>query len=150
MQGLSPEHPEASQPLQTTTPEDTPEDSPRPGEIPLVTLPHMDISDVPKVFTPPPLELKTILLLKRRLMTYLPIWYSLLHPIHLPLVLFISKYQVLIQFYDRPKVSLRSQHSILMLGQPRTIALSKIWPKHPQRCLPSKFSSLVPHSGELC
>jgi hypothetical protein len=54
MQGLSPEHPEASQPLHTTTPEGTPEDSPRPGEIPLVTLPHVDISDVPEVFTPPP------------------------------------------------------------------------------------------------
>jgi hypothetical protein len=54
MQGLSPEHPEASQPLHTTTPEGTPEDSPRPGEIPLVTLPHMGISDVPEVFTPPP------------------------------------------------------------------------------------------------
>jgi hypothetical protein len=54
MQGLSPEHPETSQPLHATTPEDTPEDSPRPGEIPLVTLPHVDISDVPEVFTPPP------------------------------------------------------------------------------------------------
>ena len=54
MQGLSPEHLETSQPLHATTPEDTPEDSPRPGEIPLVTLPHVDISDVPKVFTPPP------------------------------------------------------------------------------------------------
>jgi hypothetical protein len=53
MQVLSPEHPEASQPLQTTTPEDTPEDSPRPGEMPLITLPHVDISDVPEVFTPP-------------------------------------------------------------------------------------------------
>ena len=51
---MSPEHPEASQPLHTTTPEGTPEDSPRPGEIPLVTLPHVDISDVPEVFTPPP------------------------------------------------------------------------------------------------
>jgi hypothetical protein len=54
MQGLSPEHPEASQPLHTTTPEGTPEDSPRLGEIPLVTLPHVDISDIPEVFTPPP------------------------------------------------------------------------------------------------
>jgi hypothetical protein len=54
MQGLSPEHPEASEPLHTATPEGTPEDSPRPGEIPLVTLPHVDISDVPEVFTPPP------------------------------------------------------------------------------------------------
>jgi hypothetical protein len=62
MQGLSPEHPEASQPLQTTTPEGTPEDSPRPGEIPLVTLPHVDISDVPEVFTPPPQSRLLILL----------------------------------------------------------------------------------------
>jgi hypothetical protein len=54
MQGLSPEHPDASQPLHTTTPEGTPEDSPCPGEIPLVTLPHVDISDIPEVFTPPP------------------------------------------------------------------------------------------------
>jgi hypothetical protein len=54
MQGLSPGHLEASQPLHTTTPEGTPEDSPRLGEIPLVTLPHVDISDVPEVFTPPP------------------------------------------------------------------------------------------------
>jgi hypothetical protein len=54
MQGLSPEHLKASQPLHTTTPEGTPEDSPRPGEIPLVTLPHVDISDVLEVFTPPP------------------------------------------------------------------------------------------------
>jgi hypothetical protein len=54
MKGLSLEHPEASQPLHTETPEGTPEDSPHPSEIPLVTLPHMDISDVPEVFTPPP------------------------------------------------------------------------------------------------
>ena len=54
MQGLSPEHPEASEPLHTTTPEGTPEDSPHLGEIPLVTLTHMDASDVPEVFTPPP------------------------------------------------------------------------------------------------
>jgi hypothetical protein len=54
MQGLSPEHPEASQPLHTTTPEGTPKDSPRPGEIPLVTIPHVDISDIPEVSTPPP------------------------------------------------------------------------------------------------
>jgi hypothetical protein len=53
MQGLSPEHPEATEPLHTATPEGTPEDSPHPGEIPLVTLTHMDVSDVPKVFTPP-------------------------------------------------------------------------------------------------
>jgi hypothetical protein len=54
MQGLFLERLEVSQPLHTTTPEGTPEDSPRPGGIPLVTLPHMDISDVPEVFTPPP------------------------------------------------------------------------------------------------
>jgi hypothetical protein len=54
MKGLSPEHPKASQPLYTTKPEGTLEDSPRPSEIPLVPLPHMDISDVPEVFTPPP------------------------------------------------------------------------------------------------
>jgi hypothetical protein len=54
MQGLSLEHPKASQPLHTTTPEGTPEDSPRPGEIPLVTLPHVDVSEVLDVFTPPP------------------------------------------------------------------------------------------------
>ena len=54
MQGLSPEHPEASQPLHTTTPKGTPEDSPRLGEIPLVTLPHVDINEVLEVFTPTP------------------------------------------------------------------------------------------------
>jgi hypothetical protein len=54
MQGLSPEYPEASQPLHTTTPEGTTEDSPHPGEIPLVTLPHVDISNIPEVFTPLP------------------------------------------------------------------------------------------------
>jgi hypothetical protein len=54
MQGLSPEHPEASEPVHTATPEGTPEDSPHPGEIPLVTLTHVDVSDVPEVFTPPP------------------------------------------------------------------------------------------------
>jgi hypothetical protein len=54
MQGLSPEHPEASETLHTATPEGTPEDSPRPSEIPLVTLTHVDVSDIPKVFTPPP------------------------------------------------------------------------------------------------
>jgi hypothetical protein len=54
MQGLSPEHPEASHPLHPDTPEGTPEDSPRPGEIPLVPLSHVDISDVPEVFSPPP------------------------------------------------------------------------------------------------
>ena len=54
MQGLSPEYPEASEPLHADTPEGTPEDSPHPGEIPLVPLTHVDVSDVPKVFTPPP------------------------------------------------------------------------------------------------
>jgi hypothetical protein len=54
MQGLSPEHPEDSHPLHPDTPEGTPEDSPRPGEIPLVPLSHVDISDVPEVFSPPP------------------------------------------------------------------------------------------------
>jgi hypothetical protein len=53
MQGLSPEHPEATEPLHTATPEGTPEDSPQPGEIPLVPLTHADVSDVPEVFTPP-------------------------------------------------------------------------------------------------
>jgi hypothetical protein len=52
MQGLSPEHPEATEPLHTATPEGTPEDSPQPGEIPLVPLTHVDVSDVPEVFTP--------------------------------------------------------------------------------------------------
>jgi hypothetical protein len=51
---LFPEHPEASHPLHPNTPEGTPEDSPRPGEIPLVPLSHVDISDVPEVFSPPP------------------------------------------------------------------------------------------------
>ena len=54
MQGLSPEHPEDSHPLHPDTPEGTPEDSPRPGEIPLVPISHVDISDVPEVFSPPP------------------------------------------------------------------------------------------------
>jgi hypothetical protein len=54
MQGLSPEHPDVSQPLHTATPEGTPEESPRQGEIPLVTLSHVDISDVQDVSTPPP------------------------------------------------------------------------------------------------
>ena len=54
MQGFSPEHPEASEPLHTATPEGTPEDSPHSGEIPLVPLTHVDVSDVPEVFTPPP------------------------------------------------------------------------------------------------
>jgi hypothetical protein len=54
MKGLSSERLEASQPLHTTTPKVTPEDSPHPGEIPLVTLLHVDISDIPEVFTPPP------------------------------------------------------------------------------------------------
>jgi hypothetical protein len=46
MQGLSPEHLDVSQPLHTTTPEGTPEDSLCQGEIPLITLPHVDISEV--------------------------------------------------------------------------------------------------------
>jgi hypothetical protein len=54
MQGLSPEHPDVSQPLHTATPGGTPEESPRQGEIPLVTLSHMDISDIQDVSTPPP------------------------------------------------------------------------------------------------
>jgi hypothetical protein len=54
MQGLSPEHPEDSHPLHPDTPEGTPEDSPRPGEIPLVPLSHVDISDVSEVSSPPP------------------------------------------------------------------------------------------------
>ena len=54
MQGLSPKHPDASQPLHTATPEGTREGSPHLGDIPLVNLPHVDISDVPEVFTPPP------------------------------------------------------------------------------------------------
>jgi hypothetical protein len=54
MQGLSLEHSEPSQTFHTTKPEGTPKDSPHLGEIPLVTLPHVDISDVPKFFTPPP------------------------------------------------------------------------------------------------
>jgi hypothetical protein len=54
MQGLSPEHPEDSHPLHPDTPEGTPEDSPRPGEIPLVPISHVDISDVPEVFSSPP------------------------------------------------------------------------------------------------
>jgi hypothetical protein len=53
MQGLSPEHPEDSHPLHPDTPEGTPEDSPRPGEIPLVPISHVDISDVPEVFSSP-------------------------------------------------------------------------------------------------
>jgi hypothetical protein len=50
MQGLSPEHPEASQPLHTATPEGSPHQS----EVPVVTPPHMDISAVQDVSTPPP------------------------------------------------------------------------------------------------
>ena len=54
MQGLSPEHPDASQPLHTATPEGTPEGSPRQSEVPVVTPPHVDISEVQDVSTPPP------------------------------------------------------------------------------------------------
>jgi hypothetical protein len=54
MQGLSPEHPEVSEPLHTATPEGTPEDSPPLGEIPLMPLTHVDVSDVLEVFKPPP------------------------------------------------------------------------------------------------
>ena len=54
MQGLSPEHPEVSEPLHATTPEGTPEDSPRSGEIPLVPITHVDVSNIPEVYTPPP------------------------------------------------------------------------------------------------
>jgi len=54
MQGLSPEHPEASQPLHTATPKGTPEGSPHQSEVPLVTPPHVDTSEVQYVSTPPP------------------------------------------------------------------------------------------------
>jgi hypothetical protein len=54
MQGLSPEHPDVSQPLHTATPEGTPEGSPRQSEVPVVTPPHVDISEVQDVSTPPP------------------------------------------------------------------------------------------------
>jgi hypothetical protein len=48
MQGLSPEHPDDSQPLPTSTPEGSPHQS----EVPVVTPPHVDTSDVPVVTTP--------------------------------------------------------------------------------------------------
>jgi hypothetical protein len=54
MQGLSPEHPNTSQPLHTMTPEGTPEGSPHQIEVPVVTPPHGETSDVPVVTTPPP------------------------------------------------------------------------------------------------
>jgi len=50
MQGLSPEHPDASQPLHTATPEG----SPRQSEVPVVTPPHVDTSEVQDISTPPP------------------------------------------------------------------------------------------------
>jgi len=54
MQGLSLEHLDASKPLHTTTPEGTPEGSPHQTEVPVVTPPHGETSDVPIVTTPPP------------------------------------------------------------------------------------------------
>ena len=54
MQGLSPEHPDVSQPLHTATLEGTPEGSPHQSEVPIVTPPHVDISEVQDVSTPPP------------------------------------------------------------------------------------------------
>jgi hypothetical protein len=57
-----------------------------------------------------PLELKTILLLRRRLTIYLLIWYNPLHRIHPQTVLFISNDRASIQLYDHPrKVSLRNR-----------------------------------------
>jgi hypothetical protein len=54
MQGLSPEHPDISQPLHTATPEGTPQGSPHQAEAPVVTPPHEETSDIPVVTTPPP------------------------------------------------------------------------------------------------
>jgi hypothetical protein len=48
MQGLSPEHLDDSQPLPTSTPEGSPYQS----EVPVVTPPHMETSEVPVVITP--------------------------------------------------------------------------------------------------
>jgi hypothetical protein len=48
MQGLSPEHLDGSQPLPTSTPKGSPHQS----EVPVVTPPHMEISDVLVVTTP--------------------------------------------------------------------------------------------------
>jgi hypothetical protein len=62
MQGLSSEHLDASQPLHTTTPEGTPEGFPRQGEIPVVTPPHVDTSEVQDVSTPPPEVVRTDIL----------------------------------------------------------------------------------------
>jgi hypothetical protein len=53
MQGLSPEHPDVSQPLHTMTPEGTPEGSPHQTEVPVVTPPHGETSDV-QLSPPPP------------------------------------------------------------------------------------------------
>jgi hypothetical protein len=50
MQGLSPEHLDDSQP----SPTGTPEGSPHQTEVPVVTPPHGETSDVPVVTTPPP------------------------------------------------------------------------------------------------
>ena len=50
MQGLSPKHLDSSQPLPTSTPKGSPHQS----EVPVVTPPHVDTSDVPVVTTPPP------------------------------------------------------------------------------------------------
>ena len=50
MQGLSQEHLNGSQPLPTSTPEGSPHQS----EVPVVTPPHVDTSEVQDVSTPPP------------------------------------------------------------------------------------------------
>ena len=50
MQGLSPENLDDSQP----SPTGTPEGSPHQIEVPVVTPPHGETSDVPVVTTPPP------------------------------------------------------------------------------------------------
>jgi hypothetical protein len=50
MQGLSPEHLDNSQ----TSPTGTPEGSPHQTEVPVVTSPHGETSDVLVVVTPPP------------------------------------------------------------------------------------------------
>jgi hypothetical protein len=54
MQGLSPEHPEASKHLHTEIPEGTPKGSPLQSEVPMVTSPHGETSDAPVVTTPLP------------------------------------------------------------------------------------------------
>jgi hypothetical protein len=48
MQGLSPEHLDGSQPLPTSTPEGSPQQS----EVPVVTTPQVETSEVPVVTTP--------------------------------------------------------------------------------------------------